>query len=83
MLGLTIEPGTNALAVHICRLRKKLHTARLSHLLITGPGNGSYALLFDEVTPHPFGWRNGLDESGFSDEDVLIEDGPLLEEAAE
>ena len=78
VLGLSIEPGTNALAVHICRLRKKLHSARLSHLLITGPGNGSYALLFDDASPRRFGLRNGLDEAGFSGEDVS-----LLEEAAE
>lgn len=78
VLGLSIEPGTNTLAVHICRLRKKLHTARLSHLLITGPGNGSYAMLLDEAPPHPFGLRNGLDEAGFSSEDIA-----LLEEAAE
>ena len=51
VLGLTIEPGTNALAVHICRLRKKLHAARLSHLLVTGPGDGSYALLVDADAP--------------------------------
>ena len=78
VLGLSIEPGTNALAVHICRLRKKLHTARLSHLLITGTGNGSYALLWDEAPPLPFGWRNGLDEAGFSGEEIT-----LLQEAAE
>lgn len=83
VLGLSIEPGTNALAVHICRLRKKLHTTRLSHLLITGPGNGSYALLLDDTPPLPFGLRNGLDEAGFSSEDDSLEDGPLLEEAVE
>ena len=78
VLGLSIEPGTNALAVHICRLRKKLHTARLSHLLITGPGSGSYALSLDDAPPLPFGLRNGLDEAGFSGEDI-----DLLKEAAE
>ena len=78
VLGLSIEPGTNALAVHICRLRKKLHTARLSHLLITGPGNGSYALVCDEAEPQPFGSRNGLDEAGFSGEDRT-----LVQEAVE
>lgn len=78
VLGLTIEPGTNALAVHICRLRKKLHAARLSHLLVTGPGDGSYALLYDADAPYAFGRRNALDDADFSGEDML-----LLEEAAE
>lgn len=78
VLGLSIEPGTNALAVHICRLRKKLHSARLSHLLITGPGNGSYALLLGDGPPHPFGSRNGLDGAEFSGEEI-----GLLEEAIE
>lgn len=83
VLGLSIEPGTNALAVHICRLRKKLHTARLSHLLITGPGNGSYALVFEDTHPRRSGpsrprMRNGLDEAVFSGEDM-----GLLVEAAE
>ena len=77
VLGLSIEPGTNSLAVHICRLRKKLHTARLSHLLITGPGNGSYALMLSDAR-HPFNLRNGLDEAGISGEETA-----LLEEAAE
>ena len=83
VLGLTIEPGTNALAVHICRLRKKLHAARLSHLLVTGPGDGSYALLFDAEAPLGFGRRNTLDDARFSGEDVSVDDGALLEEAAE
>lgn len=78
VLGLSIEPGTNALAVHICRLRKKLHAARLSHLLVTGPGDGSYALLFDAEAPHAFGRRNALDDAAISGEDMI-----LLEEAAE
>ena len=78
VLGLTIEPGTNALAVHICRLRKKLHAARLSHLLVTGAGNGSYALLFDEFAPHTFAQRIALDDAGVSGEEMV-----LLEEAAE
>jgi len=51
VLGLRIEPQTNALAVHVCRLRKKLHIARLSHLLVTAPGDGGYALVFDDGGP--------------------------------
>ena len=78
VLGLTIEPGTNALAVHICRLRKKLHAARLSHLLVTGAGSGSYALQFDEFAPHTFAQRIALDDAGVSGEEMV-----LLEEAAE
>ena len=78
VLGLTIEPGTNALAVHICRLRKKLHNARLSHLLVTGPSGGSYALLCDVEAPPLFDWRNALDDAAVSGEEMA-----LLEEAAE
>ena len=82
VLGLTIEPRTNALAVHVCRLRKKLHTARLSHLVVTGPGGGSYALIADaeaEADSGPlFDWRNPLDDAGFSGEEMA-----LIEEAAE
>lgn len=77
VLGLTIEPRTNTLAVHICRLRRKLHTARLSHLLVTGRGDGSYALLPDGAPPL-FDWRNPLDDRAISGEETL-----LIEEAAE
>ena len=78
VLGLTIEPRTNALAVHVCRLRKKLHTARLSHLLVTGPGGGSYALMADAGALPLFDWRNPLDDARFSGEEMA-----LIEEAAE
>ena len=78
VLGLTIEPRTNALAVHVCRLRKKLHTARLSHLLVTGPGGGSYALMADAGASPLFDWRNPLDDARFSGEEMA-----LIEEAAE
>ena len=78
VLGLTIEPRTNALAVHVCRLRKKLHTARLSHLVVTGPGGGSYALIADAEAPPLFDWRNPLDDAGVSGEEMA-----LIEEAAE
>ena len=78
VLGLTIEPRTNALAVHVCRLRKKLHTARLSHLLVTGPGGGSYALMADAGASPLFDWRNPLDDTRFSGEEMA-----LIEEAAE
>ena len=78
VLGLTIEPHTNALAVHICRLRKKLHTVRLSHLLVTGPSGGSYALTADAESPPLFDWRNPLDDGCVSGEEMA-----LIEEAAE
>ena len=78
VLGLTIEPGTNALAVHICRLRKKLHRARLSHLLVTGAGDGSYALAPDSEARRLFDWRNPLDDRCVSGEEMA-----LIEEAAE
>jgi hypothetical protein len=78
VLGLRIEPRTNTLAVHICRLRKKMHAARLSHLLVTGATGGSYALLFDAEGPVRFGTRIALDDGSVSGED-----SELLEEAAE
>ena len=78
VLGLTIEPRTNALAVHVCRLRKKLHTVRLSHLLVTGSSGGSYALMPDAGAPPLFAWRNPLDDAGVSGEEMA-----LIEEAAE
>lgn len=78
VLGLTIEPRTNALAVHVCRLRRKLHSARLSHLLVTGRGGGSYALIPDAGWPPLFDWRNPLDDAGFSGKEMA-----LIEEAAE
>lgn len=78
ILGLTIEPHTNALAVHVCRLRKKLHTVRLAHLLATGPRGGSYALMPDADAAPLFDWRNPLDGADVSGEEMA-----LIEEAAE
>jgi hypothetical protein len=72
VLGLGIEPRTNALAVHVCRLRKKLHLARLAHLLVTAPGEGGYALVLDPAPP-----RIALDARGESGEEECA-----LEEAA-
>ena len=78
VFGLTIEPGTNTLAVHICRLRKKLHAARLSHLLVTSSRDGGYSLVPESQPQSGFGWRNGLDDASDSSEEMI-----LLEEAAE
>lgn len=78
VLGLAIEPRTNALAVHICRLRKKLHTVRLAHLLVTGSADRSYALLPDSEATPLFDWRNPLDARRVSGEETT-----LIEEAAE
>ena len=80
VLGLRIEPETNALAVHVCRLRRKLHTARLAHLVVTGAAGGAYALVLDDVRAEArFGRRNVLDAPFESGE----EEAALLEEAAE
>ena len=78
VLGLTIEPRTNALAVYVCRLRRKLHSARLSHLVVTGPSGGSYALMADAEASPLFDWRNPLDDGRFSGEEMT-----LIEEAAQ
>ena len=41
---LDFDPGTNRLAVHVCRLRKKLAMAGFAHLLATAPGESAYRL---------------------------------------
>lgn len=49
---LRFDPGTNSLAVHVCRLRKKLAGAGLANLVVTGPGDGAYRLgLAGEARP--------------------------------
>lgn len=53
VFDLRFDPGTNRLAVHICRLRKKLRQAGLSSLLVTGPGDGAYRLFLDEDDSGP------------------------------
>jgi DNA-binding response OmpR family regulator len=81
VFGLGFEPGTNRLAVHVCRLRKKLAEAGLAHLLVTGPANGGYALVWDDNAAPlaSFGRRNALDDAlGLREHP-----GPMLEEAAE
>jgi DNA-binding winged helix-turn-helix (wHTH) protein len=72
VLGRRFEPQTNALAVHVCRLRKKLHLARLAHLLVTAPGDGGYALVLERPAAHI-----ALDARVESGEEALA-----LEEAA-
>lgn len=55
---LTFDPGTNRLAVHVCRLRKKLNRAGLSDLLATVPGESAYRLVVN------WGASVRLDERG-------------------
>lgn len=55
---LSIDPGTNRLAVHVCRLRKKLALAGFAGLLATAPGASAYRL---DVN---VGHRNCRDERG-------------------
>ena len=77
VFDLGFDPGTNRLAVHVCRLRKKLALAGLASLLVTGSGDGGgYALVLDEDEPGPAG-RNGVDALA-----RLREHGGALEEAA-
>jgi two-component system, OmpR family, response regulator len=80
VFGLGFDPGTNRLAVHVCRLRKKLAEAGLAHLLVTGPASAGYALMIDEgrAPPAAFGRRNGLDGTGGLREHPC----PTLQEAA-
>lgn len=44
---LNFDPGTNRLAVHVCRLRKKLASAGFADLLATAPGESAYRLDVD------------------------------------
>jgi DNA-binding winged helix-turn-helix (wHTH) protein len=76
VFDLGFDPGTNRLAVHVCRLRKKLADAGLASLLATGPGDGGYALVLDHAR-RSFGRRNGVDAPG-----RLREHERALEEAA-
>ena len=48
VFDLSFDPGTNRLAVHVCRLRKKLAWAGLANLLATVPGEGGYRLIVSE-----------------------------------
>lgn len=48
VFDLSFDPGTNRLAVHVCRLRKKLAWAGLASLLATAPGEGGYRLIVSE-----------------------------------
>lgn len=43
--GLRYRPETNSVAVHICRLRRKLATVGLPGAIVTEPGDGGYRLL--------------------------------------
>ena len=45
VFDLRFDPGTNRLAVHVCRLRKKLALAGFADLLATLPGAGGYRLI--------------------------------------
>lgn len=81
VFDLGFDPGTNRLAVHVCRLRKKLAHAGLAHRLVTAAGDGGYALLGDgpvtDVADRP--QRNPLDAT------QRLREQPMdaLEEAAE
>lgn len=44
---LSFDPGTNRLAVHVCRLRKKLALAGFPDLLATAPGESAYRLVLN------------------------------------
>lgn len=58
VFDLDFDPGTNRLAVHVCRLRKKLAMAGFANLLATTPGESAYRLDLD------VGVRSGWDERG-------------------
>jgi len=58
VFDLSFDPGTNRLAVHVCRLRKKLALAGFSDLLATVPGESAYRLVLK------VGASGGWDERG-------------------
>jgi two-component system OmpR family response regulator len=41
-------PETNSVAVHVCRLRRKLAAVGLATLILTEPGDAGYRLMLDE-----------------------------------
>ena len=73
VFDLGFDPGTNRLAVHVCRLRKKLAHAGVASLLVTGAGGEGYALVLAGA-PARIALDDGLDPG---------EDAFALEEAAE
>lgn len=67
VFDLAFDPGTNSLAVHICRLRKKLALAGLRSIVVTTTSNGAYRLDIDTASPSalasPLAAANPLDPS--------------------
>lgn len=51
VFDLAFDPGTNSLAVHVCRLRKKLALAGLPGLVVTTTSTGAYRLDIDGASP--------------------------------
>lgn len=51
VFDLSFDPGTNRLAVHVCRLRKKLALAGLANLLATAQGESGYRLIVSAESP--------------------------------
>jgi hypothetical protein len=49
VFDLGFDPGTNRVAVHVCRLRKKLAMGGLGNLLTTRPSDGAYCLILPEA----------------------------------
>ncbi|MEM1131335.1 MAG: response regulator transcription factor [Pseudomonadota bacterium] len=54
VFNLSFDPGTNVLAVHIYRLRKKLQQGFITQILRTVEGRG-YALVKDQTVIEPLG----------------------------
>lgn len=73
VFDLDFDPGTNRLAVHVCRLRKKLALAGLGDLLATAPVARGYRL--DVTTPAAAPW----DERGDRPQRVPIDPPFALE----
>lgn len=67
VFDLAFDPGTNSLAVHICRLRKKLALAGLPGLVATTVDGGGYRLDLQPEPPlraaSPLAAANPLDPS--------------------
>lgn len=54
VFDLSFDPGTNRLAVHVCRLRKKLALVGLASLLATASGEGGYRLIVSDGSFGPW-----------------------------
>lgn len=74
VFDLSFDPGTNRLAVHICRLRKKLALAGLADLVATSPDESGYRMVLAAAGPPQ--WDERGDRPQRLPPEPLISPGP-------